>query len=340
MRRYAPVIVLFVLAPLVAEVLFGATPISNIGALLPTSLLYGGGAVLIRELARRRSAGWGRIALLGAAYAIVEEGLAIQSMFNPDLFNAGVLGGRWLGVNWVWSEWTVGYHIVWSISIPILLAELLFPARRAEPWLGRTGMAVAGVIYAVGALAIGAIFRLFVTPDFRTPMILNIAAALVAATLAALALAWPSAPAARPPFGHTRAAVSPWLAGLVAALVAGAWFALLNLPHPLRDGAVVLAPMLAELALVGGVAALIVRWSAADRAWTDLHRLALACGALLISMLVGFFFVTAGNRVDQLGQGIASLVAVALLAAFAWRLQRRSRAGAAPDRSMPGPERA
>jgi hypothetical protein len=84
----------------------------------------GGGAVLIRELARRRGPGWGRIALLGAAYAIIEEGLVIQSMFNPNLFNASLLGGTALGVNWVWVEWTFGYHIMWSIAIPILLIEL------------------------------------------------------------------------------------------------------------------------------------------------------------------------------------------------------------------------
>jgi hypothetical protein len=327
MRRYAPVIVLFVLAPLVAEVLFGATTLSQIGGLLPTSLLYGGGAVLIRELARRRG-GWGRVALLGAAYGVVEEGLAIQSMFDPDLFNAGLLGGRALGVNWVWSEWTVGYHVVWSITIPILLAELLFPARRAEPWLGRTGVVVAGVIYALGALAIGAIFRLFITPGFRAPTPLLLGAALVAAALAALALAWPAAPATQSVVEPTQDTAAPWMVGLVAALVALAWFVLLDLPHALRAGALVLAPMLAELALVAVVVTLIRSWSAPGRRWTDLHRLALACGPMLVSMLVGFFFVTSSNPVDQLGQGVASLVAVALLARFAWRLRRRASSAA------------
>src|SRR3712207_4539627 len=85
LRRFAPILLLFVLSPVVAEVLFGATPVSNLGALLPVTALYGGGVVLIRELARRRGTGWARIALLGAAYAVVEEGLALQSMFNPDL---------------------------------------------------------------------------------------------------------------------------------------------------------------------------------------------------------------------------------------------------------------
>ena len=329
MRRYAPVIVLFVLAPIVAEVLFGATTISRLGGLLPVSLLYGGGAVLIRELARRRGSGWGRIALYGAAYAIVEEGLAIQSLFNPDLFNAGALGGRWLGINWVWSEWTIGYHIVWSITIPILLVELLFPTRRADPWLGPIGRAVAGGAYLVGVLAIGAVFRLFIAPAFQAPTALLVSAALVAIGLVALALGWPVGSAATAPTGPLRDSPTPWLAGLVAALAAGLWFALLRLPDPLRVGAWVLGPMLAEGALAAGVVALIRRWSAPDRKWSDLHRLALACGALLVSMLVGFFFITPGNPIDQLGQGIASGVAIVLLALFVRRLQRQSQVRAA-----------
>jgi hypothetical protein len=324
MRRYLPVLVLFVLAPLVAEVLLGATTISRIGGLLPVSLLYGGGAVLIRELARRRGAGWGRIALLGAAYAVVEEGLAIQSLFNPDLFNAGVLGGRALGVNWVWSQWTVGYHVVWSIIIPILLAELLFPARRAEPWLGRTGVAVAGVVYALGALAIAAIFRLIITPDFRAPVVLLVGAALLIIGLVGLALGRPAVPTATtaPEPVLLKDAPAAWVVGLVVAVAALAWFALLGLPDTLRAGALVLVPMLGELALIAGVAALIQHWSA-SRGWSDVHRLALACGPLPASMLFGFLFVTAGSQVDQLGQGVASLVAIVLLAGFAWRLRRR-----------------
>jgi hypothetical protein len=70
LRRYAPVLVLLMVSPLVAEVCFGAIPVSNLGALLPGLAAYGGGAVLIRELARRRGSGWGRIALLGAADAL------------------------------------------------------------------------------------------------------------------------------------------------------------------------------------------------------------------------------------------------------------------------------
>jgi hypothetical protein len=323
MRRYLPVLVLLLLSPFVAEVLFGATPLSNLDALPLVTAIYGSGAILIRELARRRGTGWGRIALLGAVYALIEEGLAIQSLFNPALFNAAGYGGRALGINWVWSEWTVGYHIVWSIAVPILLAELLFPARRAEPWLGRVGVAIIGVIYVLGISAMAAIFRFIITPDYHAPMILLVGTALLAAGLVTLALSRPTRPAGSRQPETGQHGLSPWLVGLVGFLASAAWFILLDLPLGLRTGMVVLVPMLTGLALAVGVIVLLQRWSA-SHGWTDMHRLALASGTILTNMLVGFFGVTSDDPIDQLGQGVFSLVGLVLLAILAWRLQQRS----------------
>lgn len=323
MRRYAPAFVLAVLSTFIGEVLFGATTLSRLGGLLVVTPLYGGGALLIRELARRRGPGWLTIALLGAAYAIVEEGLAIQSMFNPDLFNAGLLGGRALGVNWVWTQWTIGYHVLWSIGIPILLTELLFPERRAEPWLGRTGLIVAGVAYAAGALAVGAIFRLVIAPDFRAPLALILLAALVAAALVALGLGWPVKLGTATPGSNARPAPAPWLVALIVGGAACAWFALLDIPHVLRDSALVIVPILLVLLIAALAAWSIRRWSAPGRGWTELHQLALACGALVVSALVGFFLVTAGNPIDQLGVGLSAALTAIMMALFIPRLRLR-----------------
>src|SRR4029450_494541 len=139
MNRYGPVFTLAFLAPFIAEFLFGATPLSRIAGFIFLALLYGGGAVLIRGPGPRRGrAGWIRIAFLGAAYAFVEEGLVTQSFFNPTLFRAGEIGGRALDVNFVWCEWTVGYHIFWSLLIPIALTEVWFPENGERPG-GKTG---------------------------------------------------------------------------------------------------------------------------------------------------------------------------------------------------------
>jgi hypothetical protein len=316
-----PVLTLFALSPFLAEVLFGATPLSNLGALLVVLPLYGGGAVLVRELARRRSTGWGRIFLLGAAYGMIEEGLIIQSMFDPNMFNAGLVGGRALGINWIWTMWTIGYHIVWSISIPILLAELIFPARRTEPWLGRVGVIVVAVLYILGAVALTAIYRFAVAPDFQIPVLLNLFAALVAILLIVLALVWPVRETRKPSREVDQEVPSPWIVGLLGLLMAGLWFGLLDLPHFLRTGLWVLIPIILGMALIAGFALLIKRWS--DRkAWSDLHRLALVVGPMIVSTLWGIFLVTAGSPLDQLGIAILGLIALALLALLGRRLQR------------------
>jgi hypothetical protein len=338
--RYAPVFVLFVLSPLLAEFVFGATPLSRAGGLVPVAFLYGGGAVLIRELARRRGPGWGRIALLGAAYAVVEEGLVLLSLFNPDLFEAGRLGARAFGVNWVWTVWTVGYHVVYSIVIPIVLTELFFPERAGGLWLGWKGMTALGVLAALAALAIGVAVRWVLAPHFPTPPVQALGAALVVAALVALALRRGGTRGGGRSDLRPEWVPAPWLLGLLALVAAGVWFVpLLGLPPELRSGPLAVVPVASEAAVAALAVAALRRWSGQTVAWTDLHRLALVIGALPPMMLVGFFGVTAGNRVDQVAQGVSSLTVLGSLAWFARTLQRRGREAPA-GRPDAGPEAA
>jgi len=72
LKRIAPVLVLMVLSPLVAEYLSGSLSMSQINVLPFMMLLYGAGAVLARELARRTHRGWATILFLGLAYGILE----------------------------------------------------------------------------------------------------------------------------------------------------------------------------------------------------------------------------------------------------------------------------
>lgn len=99
--------------------------------------LYGSGALLVRDYARRWQKGWRSILILGAAYGIIEEGIMVRSFFNPAWKDLGVLGtyGRWLGTNWVWAEWLAIYHAIFSITIPIFLVELTFPQSKTRIWL-------------------------------------------------------------------------------------------------------------------------------------------------------------------------------------------------------------
>lgn len=324
MRRYLPVVALFLLSPLLAEIIFGGTTFANLQSLIFIVPIYGGGALLIREIVRRRGLGWGSVALLGAAYAIMEEGLALQSLFNPAAFNTGDYGGVAFGVNWVWCQWTIGYHIIWSITTPILLAELFFPDRRAAPWLGRIGLAIVAILYVFGFVALYLIFHYVISPDFQMPLVATLAAivAVIALVVAALSMQ-PTSPAPKVADGELRPGPSAWLVGLVSLLATLLWYELLRLPDWMRSGPIVLLPMILILAVAIGVIALIRYWSAPDRRWTDLHRLALAWGPVLTNMIVGYFWISAGNRTNQLFQGIVSIVCFILLAIFTYSLYRR-----------------
>src|SRR5689334_1076568 len=155
LRRGAPAATLFVLAPVIGEVLFGAIPLSRLPfGLLGVVGLYGGGAILVRELVVRRRLGAAWMVVLGLAYGLVEEGLVVQSLFDQHFRGLDFLGyyGHWLGVSWVWLEFIVPYHAVFSIAIPIVIAELLFPDRRDMPWLGLRGSAGVAVLFVANAL--------------------------------------------------------------------------------------------------------------------------------------------------------------------------------------------
>ena len=104
MKRILPAVVLFFLAPAIAELLSGSVPpvefFNPFGFVLLTTL-YGSGAILARELTIRWHKGWFGLFALGAAYGIIEEGLMVKSFFDPNWVDIGILGsyGRWAGVN-------------------------------------------------------------------------------------------------------------------------------------------------------------------------------------------------------------------------------------------------
>lgn len=143
MKRFLAVALLALLAPLVAEALVGDVPLSVEGVVIFVSLLpiYAGGAILIREIAARSGCGWAGILTLGAAYGLVEEGIGLRSFFDPKMDGdlAG-WGARLLDVNGTYAEVQLINHSIWSIAIPILLVDLVFPDLRGKALLGRAGL--------------------------------------------------------------------------------------------------------------------------------------------------------------------------------------------------------
>jgi len=316
-----PALVLFLMSPLIAEVLLGATRLTKIGGLILVAPFYGCGVLLIRELVRRRTTSWWPVVLLGAAYMLVEEGLALQTLFNPNFVNAAKLGGRWLGVNFVLTQWELGYHIVWSICIPIAITELLFPARRTQPWLGRLGVSVCAIVFALAALALGAAFRRMIMPGFHAPCLHLLITAGLACAFALLALTWPRGKAS------TNSAQTPaprrtppwWLVGILAAIWGTSLFGLFVIPASIKPNNTVTIFMVAQ---VGFTAVLVWRLkilSTNNPGWTDAHRWALVFGPVLVSSSFGVVAVTADSRIDQIGVASFAIVTLTTLLILARR---------------------
>jgi len=85
-RRVAPAVGLFLIAPLVAEFLLGDLPIKMLGALVILAPLYGGGALIVREVVRRTGRGWPSIFVLAFAYAVFEEAFTRRRCSIPTIF--------------------------------------------------------------------------------------------------------------------------------------------------------------------------------------------------------------------------------------------------------------
>ncbi len=80
--RIPPALVLFLLSPVIGELLSGSSPPAEfftVFGFTVMSLLYGGGAILCRELKVQWRKGMGSLVLLGAAYGVIEEGLMVAS---------------------------------------------------------------------------------------------------------------------------------------------------------------------------------------------------------------------------------------------------------------------
>jgi hypothetical protein len=277
--------------------------------------MYGGGALLIREITRRFGRGWPTIFALALAYAIVEEAFLDQTLFNPNylglnlhLLEHGYIPA--LGIGAWWTVFVLTLHTVWSISTSIALAEALAPDRSTTPWLGRIGLAVASVLFLLGA---GAVTLISIRQDhshFMASVPQFISAGVIAMTLIAAAFRLPRT--AAPILAGT--VPNPWLVG-AAALAAGSLF----LVVPPDWGWWAFA---ACLALDLGAIVAIWAWSR-HSGWNGSHRLALAAGAVLAYAWHAFVQTpvvpgTAGST--RIGNAVFALGAVILISCAARKL--------------------
>ncbi|GAB1818492.1 hypothetical protein [Herbidospora sp. RD11066] len=182
MTRIALAAGLFFLAPLMGEYLIGNVPAAELPAIIVLAPMYGGAALLIRELTLRTGRGWPTLVTLAAAYGLLQPSIIDQSLFNPSFdghdFTAAPTYLTALGMDpGLLVTFTVG-HTITSLTIPIVLMEALARQRATEPWLRIPGLIVTTLLFTAGSWII---YRELQKSGFHTsPAQLGVSAAVVA----------------------------------------------------------------------------------------------------------------------------------------------------------------
>lgn len=328
----APAFVLALLAPIIAEVLSGATRMSFIFALIPEIMVWGCGALIIREVVRRRRLPWTSMLLMGLGLSIAEEFVIQQTSLAPLPWLSGPIYGRALGVNWLYFLFMLGYEGVWVVLVPVHLTEMIFLHRRNRPWLRTRGLIIAGAIFVVGSFAAwyGWVKRarpmVFHVPPYNPPLLtvmLGVAAIVVLVTIA-LMLRDSSIHA-------TKQSPSPWVAGAVALGFGFPWYVLLGFvftPNLSLRSLPFWIPMLAGIAWAIGALALFRLWSS-SAGWNDVHRYAVIFAAILVCMIAGFLGSSLWPKIDLIGKSVLDIIAVFLLLVLG-RVQLRRMVRTAP----------
>ncbi len=325
-RRVNPAVMLFFLSPMLAELLTGSAPPAeffNPVLFLVLCALYGSGAVLVRELVVRWNKGWPSILVLGMAYGIVEEGLMVKSFFDPSWPDLGVMSvvGRWGGVNVLWSVALTMFHAVWSISIPILIVEALYPERAGLAWVRNRTLG-----WLTALLAADVAFGFLLLTPYRPPTLPYLLACAAVAALTAwarrLPASWVSQSPPEPEPAERRA-MRAWMTGFAGTLA----FFFLTWVLPSTG-----VPALLNLALIGALAVLALvafRRVLASARWGTERAVAACAGALTFFVVLAPLQQLDATRPDNTsGMALVGLAGVAFLA-WVWKRVTGSRSATA-----------
>ncbi len=311
--QYAPVLCLLLLAPWIGEFLLGSSPFQNLIGLPLIIPLYGGGALLIREITRRTGRGWPTIFLLAVSYGVIEACLIDQSLFNPYFFehaNRKAAPIPLLGISAYDALTYVAGHAIWSISVPIAITEMLMPARNKAPWLGKLGLAMTVVLYLVGCVIVFSF--IFSENKFMASPMQLISSAVVALLLIVIAFSVKTNILRSP---HISVKVlEPWPLGISSFVAASLFFA-----KPENWLGVI-----AGVAILGLTSLLVSYWSS-RREWSIQHEFALTAGALLTYAWGGFTVTLTlwpDNLLAWFGNVLFAMLAVVLLVVTAKQLRR------------------
>ncbi|GAB3985081.1 hypothetical protein GCM10029978_096700 [Actinoallomurus acanthiterrae] len=312
-----------VITPLVAEFTLGTTPITMAWLILLYVPIYGFGVLTIRELIRRTGGGFGSTLLMGIVYGLIEEGVALQALTSPHIYHVARWAPRPFGINTAYAELNLVYHAVFSVTIPIVLVDLIFPDLAHRPFLRRRGLVGAGFVALLGVLMLRASVPPKEDPGYSVPATALLVILALIAVLSVAAL-WLVPRFGRPARSRSRApspVVVATVCGVATLLYLGLLFPFGGAHRPaFTHGGWTLVPMALAAAVAVAAWSVIRRWGTTD-AWSRRHLLAAATGALVAHTLFGLAANT-HTVANAVGLTVAGVIMCVLLALLDRRVRR------------------
>jgi len=233
-KSIAPAVTLILLSPLIGEVMSGATRLSYLFVYVSEVMMWGCGALIIREVVRRWGGNWTTMLPLGLALSVAEEFIVQQTSLAPmPWLGSTPIYGRVWGVNWIYFLFMLAFESVCITLVPVQIVELIFPDRRKEPWLRTRGLVVASVVFLVGALLAWFLWvriariQVFHMPDYKPPLLTWLLGWLAIAALALIAYTLRESRDGKDSASHK--AISPWIVLLSTLLLGFPWYILMSL---------------------------------------------------------------------------------------------------------------
>jgi hypothetical protein len=326
-KNIAPAITLILLAPLVTEILPGATRFSSIFVFPIEVFVWGGGALLIRYVVRRWQLNWKSILLLALVLSVAEEFLIQQTSVATMVVQLkGVTYARAGGINYVYLLWALIYESVSAVIIPIYLTELIFPERKKGLWISKSGVVLFSVLFLLGCFAAWftwtqiARVKVFHFPAY-TPSFPLVAAAVIVIALLIFMATKKSAKKSFP----TRQ-MNPPASGFLMALGA-VWsvllFGLVLLGFGIQPAFPPIIAVLGGLVLATAAIYFLPRWTG-NISWKQTHTFSLIFGIMTGSMLITFIGFIGALPKDLYFKIIVDAIAILLLARLGLSIKKRS----------------
>ena len=275
-RRILPAVLLFFLAPLFGEYLLGILSLSEIYYVLFLSPMYGGGALLIREVTRRTGRGTVTMLILGIAYGLIEEGIVDQMLFNPNYLTEQEWNSYipFLGMDGRLTVYVLAMHAVWSTCIPILLVEALFPERKIMPWLSNKGLVIVAAIFIMGSGYLCYETKMEKHFFASVPQLLGTALIVILIVMVSFKCKYHTSTSVETP------APKPWFIGGFSLVTSS----LFMLADPLYGWV-----SFGACVILAAVFFFIVYYWSRHNDWGDNHRIALIGGGILTYVWLGMF---------------------------------------------------